>query len=199
MLKKFLTGNQNARRIFGKKELGIILKQLDGRPLTQSERNRLSRDIKPKLDFIKEIFEFGDEFGLRKNQDNKRIMEKAVDAVLKDELGQSVAAVLLFGSFADNTFTSNSDIDICAVLKKDVSLRDATRFRIRVSGQLPKKADIQVFNALPQKVKKEIAKNHKVLYQSRNYDNTDFTIKYLKDHDYFLRIKKIFGADAWAG
>ena len=46
LLSEFLTHNKNARRIFGKKELEIILKQLDGLPLTQSEKNRLSRDVK---------------------------------------------------------------------------------------------------------------------------------------------------------
>src|SRR3989344_652228 len=81
MLKKFLICNQNARRIFGKKELGIMLSQLDGMPLTQSERNRLSRDIKPKLEFIKEISEFKDEFGLKKNQDARKIIYKAVNII----------------------------------------------------------------------------------------------------------------------
>jgi len=194
MLKKFLTGNQNARRIFGKKELGIILNQLDGMPLTQSERNRLSRDIKPKLEFIRDMSEFKDEFKLKKNQDNKRIIERAVDVILKDELGKNIEAVLLFGSFADNTFTGNSDIDICAVFKKDISLKEATKFRIRISGQLPEKIDIQVFNALPQKIRKNIAGNHKVIYQSSHYDNLDFTIKHLKDNDYFARMRRIFGA-----
>ena len=152
MLKKFLTGNQNARRIFGKKELGIILNQLDSMPLTQSERNRLSRDIKPKLEFIRDMSEFKDEFKLKKNQDNKRIIERAVDVILKDELGKNIEAVLLFGSFADNTFT------------------------------------------LPQKIRKNIAGNHKVIYQSSHYDNLYFTIKHLKDNDYFARMRRIFGA-----
>ncbi len=194
MLKKFLTGNKNARRIFGKKELGIILNQLDGMPLTQSERNRLSRDIKPKLEFIKDISEFKDEFNLKKNQDNKKIIEMAVDVILKDELGENIEAVLLFGSFADNTFTGSSDIDICAVFKKDISLKEATKFRIRAAGRLPEKIDIQVFNTLPQKIRKNIAGNHKVIYQSSHYDNLDFTIKHLKDNDYFARMRRIFGA-----
>ena len=57
-LLEFLKNNKNARKIFGKKELEIIFKQLEGMPLTQSERNRLSRDIKPKLEFIREISNF---------------------------------------------------------------------------------------------------------------------------------------------
>ena len=60
MLIEFLKTNRNARRIFGKRELEIMIQQLDGLQLKQSEKNRLSRDIKPKLEFIKEIAEFRD-------------------------------------------------------------------------------------------------------------------------------------------
>ena len=184
-----------SRKIFGKKELDIILKQLEGMPLKQSERNRLSRDIKPKLEFIKEINEFKDEFKLEKNQNNKTIIEKAVITILNDELKDNIKAVLLFGSFADKTFTKRSDIDICVLFKKDLTLKEATKFRIRTSGQLPDKVDIQVFNILPMKIKREIARNHKVLHKSKDYDNINFSIKYLKDRDYFIRINKIFGIE----
>ena len=193
LLSKFLRQNKNARRIFGNKELEIIFKQLEGLPLKQSEKNRLSRDIKPKLEFIKEIAQFKDEFKLEKNQNNKRLIEKALETILNDEFGNNIKAILLFGSFADNSFTPNSDIDICVVFKKDLSLKEATEFRIRVSGNLPKKVDVQVFNILPQKIKKSIARNHKVLYKSNDYDNINFTIRYLKDEDYFARVRNIFG------
>lgn len=191
-LKEFLKSNKNSRKIFGKMELEIILKQLDGLSLKQSERNRLSRDIKPKLEFIKEIAEFKDEFKLEKNQNNKRLIEKAVETILNDEFGDNIKAILLFGSFADNSFTPSSDIDICVVFKKDLSLKEATESRIRVSGNLPEKVDVQVFNILPQKIKKAIARNHKVLYRSYDYDNINFTIRYLKDDDYFARMNRIF-------
>lgn len=191
-LKEFLKSNKNSRKIFGKMELEIILKQLDGLSLKQSERNRLSRDIKPKLEFIKEIAEFKDEFKLEKNQNNKRLIEKAVETILNDEFGDNIKAILLFGSFADNSFIPSSDIDICVVFKKDLSLKEATEFRIRVSGNLPEKVDVQVFNILPQKIKKAIARNHKVLYRSYDYDNINFTIRYLKDDDYFARMNRIF-------
>lgn len=190
--KNFLKTNKNARKIFGKKELEIIFKQLDGIALTQSERNRLSRDIKPKLEFIKEISEFKDEFKLEKNQNNKKIIGKAVDVILKDKFSDKINAILLFGSFADNSFTKSSDIDICVVFKTELSLKEATEFRIRASGQLTEKVDVQVFNVLPQKIKRDIARNHKVLYKESGYDNINFTIKYLKDDDYFIRMNKIF-------
>ncbi len=46
---QFLKKNENTRKIFGVRELKIIEKQLLGINLTQSEKNRLSRDIRKKF------------------------------------------------------------------------------------------------------------------------------------------------------
>lgn len=193
LLSEFLRNNKNSRRVFGKKELEIISKQLDGAPLTQSERNRLSRDIKPKLEFIKEISEFEKEFGLKKDQDAKKIIDKAVSLILQDKLKEKIQAIFLFGSRIDGIVTPRSDIDICVVFDS-IEKEDAEKFRIRISGNFSEKIDIQAFNILPQKIKRSIAKSHKILYKKEDFDNTNFTIKYLKDYDYFMRIKKIFAA-----
>lgn len=193
LLNEFLKQNKNARRIFGKKELEIIFKQLDGLPLTQSERNRLSMDIKPKLEFIKEIIEFKDEFKLKKDQDAKKLIDKAVKLILEDELRDRIEAILLFGSHAKGIVTRRSDIDICVVFT-GISLEEATKFRIRISGEFSENMDIQVFNILPQKIKRAIAGNHKILYKSRDFDNISFTTRYLKDEDFFLRLNRIMGA-----
>mgnify|MGYP001585396062 CR=1 FL=1 len=194
-LLKFLKDNENTRKIFGKRELEIIFKQLDGMPLKQSERNRLSRDIKPKFEFIREVDNYKDEFNLKQNQNNKKIINEAVKTILEDELKEKIISILLFGSSADKSFTRKSDIDICVIFK-EVTLKEATNFRIRISGQLSKKVDIQVFNVLPMKIKKEIAKNHKILYKTNRFDNINFSIRYLKDEDFFINIKKIFGSEA---
>jgi len=188
----FLNKNPNTRKIFGKKELEIMKKQFFGSDLTQSEKNRLSRDIRKKFEFIKEINVFQDDFKLEKNQNNKKIIEKTLRVILSDKLKKDIDAVLLFGSFADNSFTKRSDIDICVVFNKNISLKESILFRIRVSGEINEKVDIQVFNVLPQKIKKEVAKNHKVLYKNINYDNLGFSIQYLKDSDYFSRMERIF-------
>ncbi len=193
-LSNFIKNNKKeARKLFGKKEIEIIIKQLSGKKLTQTERNVLSRDIKKKLKFIKKVSKFQDEFDLKHNQDNKVIINKAVSEILNHKLKKKIKAILLFGSFADNTFTFRSDIDICVVFNENISLKKATLFRIDVLGELPDKVDIQVFNTLPQKLKRSIAKNHKVLYETSDYDNVDFTIKHIKNRDYFVRMKKIFG------
>ena len=54
-LLNILKSDENARKVCGKRELKIIEKQLLGINLTQSEKNRLYRDIRKKLDFKKEI------------------------------------------------------------------------------------------------------------------------------------------------
>ena len=185
----------NARKIFGKKEIKIIEKQLSGIDLTQSEKNRLSRDIRPKFEFIKEVSRFSDDFKIEKNKTNKELIKIAVKTIFDDCLNKDIKAIFLFGSFADNTFTKRSDIDICVLFKNNISLKDATSFRIRVSGQLNNRLDIQVFNILPQKLKRSIANNHKLLYKSEDYDNISFSINHLKDDDYFIRMKKIFGVE----
>ena len=192
ILRKFLRSNRNARKIFGKREIDIILKQLDGISLSQSEKNRLSRDIRPKLMLIKEISNFKDEFELKKDADNLRLIDKAVQLILQDELKGKIRAILLFGSHVEGIVTKRSDIDI-AVVFTDISLEEATKFRIRISGKFSGKMDIQVFNILPQKIKRSIARNHKILYKDENFDNLSFTIQYLKDEDYFLRMKRIIG------
>lgn len=176
----FLKTNENARKIFGRIELNIIEKQVLGFGLTQSEKNRLSRDIRKKFEFIKSANQFRDSFKLEKNQINKKMIKSALDVILNDKLKKKIDAVLLFGSFADNKFTAMSDIDICVVFK-ELTLTEATQFRIRVMGELPEKADVQVFNVLPQKIKAEIARNHKILYKNRVYDDINFSIRHLKD------------------
>lgn len=191
-LTTFLQNTPDARRIFGKKELEIVSKQLAGLRLTQSEKNRLSRDIKPKFAFMQKASQFANEFSLHKNQDNNRLIAKAVTAILHDELKEEIKAILLFGSHVDFTVTHRSDIDICVVFRKHFSLKEATAFRIRVSGNLPDVIDVQVFHALPQKIKRAIALRHKVLYKASDYDNLQFTVQHIRDRDYFLRMRKNF-------
>ena len=191
-LKEILKFNKDARKVFGKKEIEIILKQIDGITLTQSEKNRLSRDIRPKLRFIKEISKIEDDFELKKDADNLKLIDKAVQLILKDELKNRIKVILLFGSHVKGMVTKRSDIDICVVFS-DITLEEATKFRIRISGEFTEKVDIQVFNMLPQKIKRSIARNHKILYKREDFDNLAFTIRYLKDEDYFIRMNRIMG------
>jgi len=162
--KVFIQKNPLARKVFGEKEIVIIKKQISGINLTQSEKNRLSRDIRPKLKFIKEASEFSEEFDLKKGSENKRLVEEAVDVIKTDADFHKIKEIWLFGSLLKNEMSYRSDIDI-AVLFDDINLSKATDFRIRIIGRVHDKVDVQVFSALPEKIKKSILKSHRVLYK----------------------------------
>ncbi|MGM0609223.1 MAG: nucleotidyltransferase family protein [Candidatus Muiribacteriota bacterium] len=188
-LSDFLSKNkEQAKKLFTEKELQIIHKQLQGERLTQPEKNVLSRSVRKKLKVIEDLAEFKDEFRLKKNQDNLRLIERAVEVILEDRLKDKIKAILLFGSTL-GTMTKRSDVDICVLFSK-ITLKEATEFRIRVSGELSARLDIQVFNTLPEKIKKEIAKNHIILYKN-NFDNVSFITNTIKDQDHFIRRKNI--------
>jgi len=172
-LLNFIQKHPFSRKIFGKKELEIIQKQLLGISLTQSEKNRLSRDIRPKFKFIKEAIPFQDEFELKKDMIAIRIAEEAKEAILKHPLHDKVQAVLLFGSHVKNEVSPDSDIDICVIFS-EISAEEAFHFRAEVGGELPDNADIQVFNVLPEKIKKDIALHHRILHKKTHFDPDAF-------------------------
>jgi len=165
-LLRFLKENEDTRKIFGERELKIIEKQLLGVNLTQSEKNRLSRDIRKKFNFISKVSRFEDDFKLKKGAENKKKIKEATDVILEDKLKKKIRKILLFGSIIENKMTFRSDIDI-AVLFDKINKREAALFRMRISGKVPDKIDIQVFNILPEKIKKSILKNHKILYEKK--------------------------------
>ena len=162
----FLKTNESARKIFGKQEIKIIEKQLSGVNLTQSEKNRLSRDIREKFKFIKEVSRFEDDFELKKGGVIKKLIEEAKQVIIESEYFPKIKEIILFGSVVENRLNFRSDIDI-AVRFFEISLREATKFRIYVSGRVNNKLDIQVYNILPEKIKKEIDLKGKVLYEKK--------------------------------
>ena len=90
-----LLGTDDARRIFGKREIKIIEKQLMGVALTQSEKNRLSRDVRKKLEFIRKAARFEDEFGLKKGAEIKRIIDDSKDVLLSDPMSRKIEKIFL--------------------------------------------------------------------------------------------------------
>ncbi len=164
-LLNFLKANQDSRKIFGERELKIIEKQLLGINLTQSEKNRLSRDIRKKLEFIKKISDFSDEFELKKSSIINEKTEQIKQNILDSEYFRNIKRIILFGSTVENQRTFRSDIDI-AVEFDNINLKQATEFRIRMN--LDKEIDVQVYNILPDKIKKEIDEYGKEIYQRKN-------------------------------
>lgn len=153
----------NARKIFGERELKIIEKQLLGVKLTQSEKNRLSRDIRKKFNFIKEASKYQNEFDLKKSNDIKKITNEIVSLIKQTELFPKIKRIVLFGSVAEKEQTLISDMDI-AVEFEDIDSLTAFKFRSKLSGLFSRKVDIQVYNMLPEKIRKEIDERGKLLY-----------------------------------
>ena len=156
--------NPEIRKIFGKRELVIIQKQLLGMRLTQSERNRLSRDIRKKLEAIKELAQSTDEFDLKHGSEVKKRVQEIKEVILENKYFPKIKRIVLFGSSADNTRTFRSDIDV-AVEFDSIDLREATLFRLDILKDVGEKVDIQVYNVLPDKIKKEIDSKGRTLYE----------------------------------
>jgi predicted nucleotidyltransferase len=155
--------NKNTRLIFGKKEIEIIEKQLLGLNLTPSEKTRLSRDIRKKLQAIKELSRYREEFKLKKSQEIKLITQESEEIIL-NKLGDQVDEIILFGSHAKGDNLKDSDIDLVIKLKKtNIS---STKLRAQLSGNLNEKVDIQIYSALPKKIQKEINKTGKKIYKN---------------------------------
>ena len=163
----FLNSNSNTRKIFGQRELKIIEKQLLGINLTQSEKNRLSRDIRKKLEFIKDISKYKEDFNLKKGTLIKEIIEDTIEIIKEHHYFNKIEKIILYGSTVENERTFRSDIDICVVFKDKISLREVTKFRINILGEVRDKVDVQVYNALPKKIKKEIDTKGKTLYENK--------------------------------
>jgi len=158
-----LKKDENIRRLFGKRELKIIEKQLLGVRLKPSEIVRLSRDIRKKFQAIKSLSEYKEEFDLKKSNENKKLITKIKKVILEDELAKSIKKIFLFGSTAEKENTLLSDLDI-AVEFDNIDEKEAIRFRLRIGNDFSDRTDIQVYNVLPDKIKKEIDKYGKILY-----------------------------------
>lgn len=156
--------NENARRLFGSKELKIIEKQLLGVNLTDSERIRLSRDIRKKFQVIKEFSEFSEEFGLKKSSEINHLVKETKETILESKYFKDIKRIYLFGSATENKLTLTSDIDIAIEFIK-IEKKQGTKIRAELAGRVNSKVDIQVFNFLPNKIKKEIEKKGKIIYE----------------------------------
>ncbi|MFA7707980.1 MAG: nucleotidyltransferase domain-containing protein [Candidatus Pacearchaeota archaeon] len=152
------------RKIFGKAELRIIEKQILGVNLSASEKTRLSRDIRPKFDIISTLSDFKKEFNLKKSQEINFLINEAKEIIANSNYAKRVKKIIVFGSFMDNELRLDSDIDIAVEVDK-IDVKEATKFRIEMSPKLSEKIDLQVLNILPEKLKEEINKKGKVIYE----------------------------------
>ena len=151
------------RRLFGARELAIIEKQLLGVALTQSEKNRLSRDIRPKFKAIAVLAPFADE-ELKKGAQIKEWVNETKETILDNRVGARVKRIWLFGSSLENKRALRSDVDM-AVEFDGITSKEALAFRKEVSGVVSQKLDVAVFNELPAKLKSEILSKGRILFE----------------------------------
>lgn len=156
------------RRLFGERELKIIEKQLKGVALLPSERTRLSRDIRKKLEAVRLLSPFSQDFKLKKGLYLKKIIENVKKEIFKHPLFPRVKRIILFGTAAENRLRLGSDIDIAVEFDKNVSEKEAFKFRANISGEANDKVDIQIFNFLPEEIKNEIDRTGKILFERKN-------------------------------
>jgi len=162
-LLRLLKEDKNSRKVFGKREIKIIEKQLLGVNLTQSEKNRLSRDIRKKFEFIDSVSRFREDFKIKKGAEIEKQTFEAKEIIMNDPFFKSIIKIIIYGSAAENKLTLQSDIDIAVKFDK-ITLSDATIFRKRILGKANKSIDVQVYNHLPENIRKEIDTKGQVIY-----------------------------------
>ena len=149
------------RKIFGKKEIQIIQKQLFGIALTPSEQTTLSRDIRKKFEAVGKLSQYSEEFKLKKGALPAEIVEKTKNKILNSVYAKKIKKIIWFGSFVKGEVTFNSDVDLCVEFD-EISLKESLKFRAFASDS--DMLDVLVYNHLPAKVKKEVD-NGRVIYK----------------------------------
>jgi len=152
------------RRLFGKQELKIIEKQLLGVNLSPSEKTRLSRDIRPKFEIIEKLSDFKNEFKVKKSSEIKYIINEAKEIIVESIWKNKIKEIRAFGSFTENKLRLASDIDL-SVEFEGITKKESDEFKLEMIAKLPRKIQIQVFNSLPDKIKKEIIIKGKLIYK----------------------------------
>jgi predicted nucleotidyltransferase len=156
------------RKIFGERELKIIEKQLKGVNLLPSERTRLSRDIRKKLEAVRILSQFTDSFKLKKGLILKNTINDTKKSILESELSKDVKRIILFGTAAENRLRLGSDIDITIELDKKADIKKATRTALLIAQDIGKNVEINIFNTLPEEIKDEIERRGKVIFEKKN-------------------------------
>jgi len=113
--------------ILTNKEKKIIRKKLSNKKLSQSERNRLSRAIRPKL---REISQIDSKEILEKIDYNPHIIsiENRIINTIKNNI-QELDSIILYGSVVQTNYHSYNDIDIIIVTKLKIYSSEIEKYR----------------------------------------------------------------------
>ena len=109
------------------KERKIIEKKLSNKKLSQSERNRLSKAIRPKL---REISKIDSKSILEKIYYNPCIIsiENRIINILKDNV-KELDSIILYGSAVQTNYHSYNDIDIMIVTKSKIYPSEIEKYK----------------------------------------------------------------------
>lgn len=162
-----LLKKKEVRLLFGARELKIVEKQLLGVSLTPSEKTRLSRDIRKKFEAVKMFIPFADKFDLKHGYLIKEMISEAKEAILASSYFPRIKKIVLFGSAVEHQLTLSSDIDL-AVEFFQIGKNEAWRFRLDIARDVNERVQVQVYNILPDKIKKEIDLKGRILYERKN-------------------------------
>lgn len=158
------------RWLFGKRELAILEKQLWGVDLSQSEKNRLSRDIRRKMNAIALIRLSPADVELKKGAEWKERVEETLEILRSSSWFSLIRRITLFGSSVNGNRHLLSDIDLCVELDETASHQSGL-FRLQINGLLPEKVDLSAFNELDEKVKSAVRQG-KILYERADKSKT---------------------------
>ncbi|HLD73191.1 MAG TPA: nucleotidyltransferase domain-containing protein [Candidatus Nanoarchaeia archaeon] len=108
-----------------------------------------------------------------------------IKALKKLNLFTKTNFIILFGSVSKGRANPLSDIDLCISL--DLPPKERLQARIKLSGLLPEKCDIQVFEDLPLYVQKSVLSG-KVLYRKNTKQLIERAIEVINEYDDFKKI-----------
>ncbi len=111
-----------------------------------------------------------------------------LETIRNDLLGLSNHDVLLFGSFVTGDYRIGSDIDI-AVLAHSDNAEYLIECKMDLLGEIPKKYDLSIFEALPTLIKASVLQNYSILF-GNPLEIGEYLRKYWKEYqDYRFRFE----------
>ncbi len=108
-----------------------------------------------------------------------------IKALKKLNLFAKTNFIILFGSVSKGRANPLSDIDLCISL--DLPLKERLQARIKLSGILPEKYDLQLFEDLPVYVQKSVLSG-KVLYNKNQQQLIEKAIDVINEYDDFKKV-----------
>lgn len=110
---------------------------------------------------------------------------KIIGLLKKFKLLTKTNFVMLFGSVANKTNNPLSDVDICISL--NLSAKARLNARIKLSGALPDKYDIQIFEDLPLYLQKNVLSG-KLLYCKDRRKLIEKALVVIREYDDFKKV-----------